>query len=89
MPPSDHQRRGQRRDARRDVNDGAAGEIERAHLMNPSVDAPYPMRQRIVNQSRPQEAEDQEAAKDIRSANAPVINAGVITANMHWKIMYA
>jgi hypothetical protein len=27
------------------------------------------------------------AGKRIRSANAPVINAGVMTANISWKIM--
>ena len=29
----------------------------------------------------------QKAQNFMRSANAPVISAGVMTANMHWKIM--
>ena len=57
---ADHQRGRECGDARRDMNYRAAGKIERAHLMNPSVDAPYPVRQRIVNQSNPEDAENQE-----------------------------
>src|SRR5665213_1917203 len=48
-PDDEHCR--ERRDTRGDVNDGAAGEIERAHLMNPAVQAPNPMCQRIIDQS--------------------------------------
>ena len=62
-PLAEKERGDQRRGARRDVDDGAAREIERAELMEPSVDAPYPMRERIVDEDRPEHGEHQKAAE--------------------------
>src|ERR1700687_3451180 len=45
------------------MNHRATREIERTHLMEPSVDAPHPMSERVVNERRPKETKDKEAAK--------------------------
>ena len=84
--PADQQRDDERRDAGRGVDDGAAGEVERAELEQPAVGRPDPVGDRRVDEERPQDREDDEAApKRFRSAKAPVISAGVIAANISWK----
>ena len=52
----DEQQR-QRRHAREDVNDGAAGEIEHALLEQPAVDVPDPVADRVVNDRCPEKRE--------------------------------
>ena len=72
------------------MDDGAAGEVERAELVQPAADCPRPSapagRRRSVAQSR---LKITNALKRLRSAKAPVIRAGVITANIIWKAMKA
>ena len=53
----DDQRGDQRRDAGVDVHDGAAGEVERAHLGEPAA-APDPVGDRAVDDDRPQRDEE-------------------------------
>ena len=51
------------RHARADVDDGAAGEVERAELEQPAVDRPDPVGQRGVDEDRPQDREQDEGAE--------------------------
>ena len=55
---AEHARGDQRRHARGDVDDGAAGEVERAVRAQPTADAPDPVRDRGVDEGRPEQAED-------------------------------
>ena len=50
-------------DARADVDDGAAGEVERAELEQPAVDRPDPVGERGVDEDRPQDREQDEGAE--------------------------
>ena len=56
-PMADDQGDDERRHARADVDHRAAGEIERAELVQPAVGGPDPVRQRGVDQDRPQDGE--------------------------------
>ena len=56
LPLADDDGGHQRRDARVDVHDRAAGEVERAHLRQPAA-APHPVRDRAVDDERPQRDE--------------------------------
>ena len=47
----------ERRHAGADVDDRAAREVQRAALQQPTARAPHPVRQRIVDQCRPQDEE--------------------------------
>ena len=85
--PAEHEDRGQRGDAGVDVHDGAAGEVERAPLEEPAVGREHPVRDRRVHEHRPQPDEQTQAENRMRSAIAPVISAGVITANIIWYAM--
>ncbi len=49
--------------ARADVDDGAAGEVERAELEQPAVDRPDPVGQRRVDEDRPEDREEDEGAE--------------------------
>ena len=42
------------------MDDGAAGEVERAEVAQPAADAPDPVRHRRVDERRPEQAEDDE-----------------------------
>ena len=55
---ADHQRADERRDAGREVDDRAAREVERAHLEEPALVGPDPVRDRHVDERRPREDED-------------------------------
>ena len=46
-----------------DVDDGAAGEVERAELEQPAVGRPHPVRDRGVDEDRPQDREQHERAE--------------------------
>ena len=50
----------ERRDARADVDDRAAGEVERAELEQPAVDRPDPVGDRRVDEDRPEDREQDE-----------------------------
>ena len=52
-PLADDERRHERGDARVDVDDRAAGEVERPHVGEPAA-APDPVRDRRVDHDRPQ-----------------------------------
>ncbi len=54
---ADDERGDERRDARVDVHDRAAGEVERAHVGQPAA-APHPVRDRRVDDERPKRDED-------------------------------
>ena len=82
-PRADHHRRHQRGDAGVDVDDGAAGEVERAHLGQPAA-APDPVGDRRVDDERPQRDERDIGAKRMRSTMAPEISAAVMIANVPW-----
>ena len=56
MPLADDDGRDQRRDRGVHVHDGAAGEVERAHVGQPAA-APHPVRDRAVDDQRPQRDE--------------------------------
>ena len=53
------------RHAGADVDDGAAGEVERAELEQPAVDRPDPVGQRRVDEDRPQDREEDEGAEPL------------------------
>ena len=57
---AEHERGDQRRDAGGDVHDRAAGEVERAQLVEPAAGAPDPVRDRVVDERRPEQAEEHE-----------------------------
>ena len=57
-PRADDERRDEGRNARVDVHDGAAGEVERAHVGKPAA-APDPVRDRCVDDEDPKRNEDQ------------------------------
>src|SRR5207247_129128 len=59
-PPAEHERAHERGHARRDVHDGAAGEVERAQPLEPAAVAPHPVREGVVHEGRPQHREEQE-----------------------------
>ena len=61
----DEQRDDQGRDARADVDDGAAGEVEGAELVQPAVGRPHPVGERRVHEDRPQEREQDERAEPL------------------------
>ena len=87
-PPPDHQHDGQRRDARVDVHDGAAREVERAPLEQPARRREHPVRDGRVHEDRPRaRGTTTHAPNRMRSAIAPVISAGVMTANIIWYAM--
>jgi hypothetical protein len=71
-----------------DVHDRAAGEIERAHLRQPSA-APDPVRDRRVDDDRPQRDEGDVAEKRMRSTIDPEMSAAVMMANVAWYDMYS
>ena len=84
------------RDTGVDVDDGAAGEVEGldadlavllGKAAQPAADAPDPVRHRVVDQGGQRTMNTRKVLNLARSAKAPVIRAGVITANMSWKIM--
>ena len=56
LPLPDGDDRGQRRNGRVHVHDGAAGEVERAHVGQPAT-APDPVRDRAVDDERPERDE--------------------------------
>ena len=66
------------------MDDGAAGEVERAHLAQPAVGRPDPVGERRVDEGGPEEVKRTKAPNRLRSAKAPVISAGVMTANISW-----
>jgi len=57
---ADDQRKGQRREACGDVHDGPACEVQRAELAQQPADAPDPVRDRVIDEGRPEQAEQQE-----------------------------
>ena len=57
---AEHDRADERGDARGDVHDGAAGEVERAELLQPAAVAPDPVGERVVDEGRPEHGEQQE-----------------------------
>ena len=59
-PPADDQREHEGRDARRHVHDRASREVERSEVVQPPVLAPDPVRNRVIDQRRPQEGENDE-----------------------------
>ena len=84
----EHEHRGEGRDPGVDVHDRAAGEVERAALEQPALGREDPVRDRRVHEDRPQtRGTTPRRAKRMRSAIAPVISAGVITANIIWYAM--
>jgi len=52
---AEHEGGDQGRNARADVDDGPAGEVERAQLVKPSPRTPDPMRDRVVDEGRPEQ----------------------------------
>ena len=56
-PLADDHRRHKSGDSRADVNDKSPREIERTQIMNPSSDSPNPVRDRGVDERRPQDNE--------------------------------
>src|SRR3989475_8754400 len=58
--PAEHEGGDQGRNAGTDVDDGPAGEVERAELMKPSTRAPDPVRDRVVDECRPEQREEHE-----------------------------
>ena len=55
---AEHQRVGKCRSARGDVHGGAASKVEAAHLEGPAVGVPRPVGDRVVDDGRPDEDED-------------------------------
>ena len=62
---ADEQGDDQGRDAGADVDDGAAGEVERAELEQPAVGRPDPVGQRRVDEDRPEDREQDERAEPL------------------------
>ena len=62
---ADHQGDDQGRDARADVDDRAAGEVERAKLEQPAIHRPDPVRQRRVDEDGPQDREQDEGPEPL------------------------
>src|SRR2546421_6333907 len=58
--PAEHEGSDQGRNAGADMDDGPAGEVERAELVKPSPRAPDPVRDRVVDEGRPEQREDHE-----------------------------
>ena len=87
---ADDEGRRERGDARGDVHDGAAREVQRAQVARASRPCPRPSaragRTRAVAHSR---MKTMNVENFLRSANAPVMRAGVMTANIIWKSMKA
>ena len=74
----------ERGDAGVDVHDRAAGEVERAAAEQPSGRREDPVRDRRVHDDDQIPRNQTHAENCMRSAIAPVINAGVMTANIIW-----
>ena len=65
VAPADHERDDERRDARADVDDRAAGEVEGAELEQPAIDRPHPVGDRRVDEDRPQDREENEGTEPL------------------------
>jgi hypothetical protein len=80
-------------DAGIDVNDRAAGEIERRDAAgmgageDQAVGVPHHVGDREVDEGDPQDVNSTTAENLMRSANAPTISAGVMQAKVIWKAM--
>ena len=68
------------------MHDGAAREVERAQLRQPAA-APDPVRDRGVDDDRPERDEGEVRPKRMRSTIAPEISAAVMIANVPWYAM--
>src|SRR5207253_10879658 len=62
--PAKDERGDERRDATRDVHDGAAREVERTELAEPAA-APDPVRDRVVDERGPEQREDDEGLEPL------------------------
>ena len=63
--PADEDRDDERGDARADVDDGAAREVEGAELVEPAVRGPDPVRDGRVDEDRPEDREEDERAEPL------------------------
>ena len=57
-PGTEHQGRHERRDARVNVDNRAAGEVQGSHRAQPSIDSPHPVGDEVIGDRRPEEDED-------------------------------
>jgi hypothetical protein len=71
------------------VNDRAAGKVKGTLVAQPAAQPPDPVGQRIVDERAQSTRNSRKAENFMRSAKAPMIRAGVMMANMAWKIMKA
>ena len=70
------------------MHDGATGEVDGVQAARAEEAAtPHPVRERAVDQERPEADEDEVAAEAHPIENAPAMSAGVMTANVIWKAM--
>jgi hypothetical protein len=56
----EHQRSNERRDARIDMHNGAAREIQRTHLPDEATDSPYPVAHGVIHKCGPEQGEHDE-----------------------------
>jgi hypothetical protein len=80
----DHENEGQCGHAGVDVDDGAAGEVEGAPLEQPAGGAEHPCATGAYTTMSHTPRNTIHAENLTRSAIAPVIRAGVMTANIIW-----
>ena len=77
----------QRRNAAGDVDNRAAGKIQRGetatYIVQQSAHAPDHVGHRAIDNERPERKEDAMALNFMRSAKAPEISAGVMMANIN------
>src|SRR4051812_37599933 len=64
-PLAQHQRTNQGCRTRRNMDDCATGEVERAQIANPATNAPNPVSEWRINQGRPQNGENHECLKTL------------------------
>ena len=86
-PPAEHQHHRERGDARVDVHDRAAREVERAASCEPTGRREHPVRDRRVHEHHPQAEEPDPRAEPHPVGDRPVMSAGVITTNIIWYTM--
>ena len=77
---ADHEREGESREARVDLDHGAAREVEQPGRLEEAA-APDPVGDGVVDQRGPEKGEHDERRSRIRSAAAEVITASVTAAN--------
>src|SRR5574341_2650056 len=61
--PTEHYSRDQSRSSGTDMNHRAASEIKSTHFTQPSLNAPDPVGERVVDESRPQNYENEKRAE--------------------------